>query len=160
MVKSAGAPNPLGRFGGLTTQGEMFGLAVYFGFVLGAFNGYARAFYAEFLPPGEEARWYGLYSITDKSSSFFGPFIVGLISDLTGNIRYSFFFLVVMLWAAIPVLKSVNVERGRRDAQSYKYSSIMPHNNDPRGPGTDRNIPFNTRPDDRSNVSLSSSEFH
>ncbi|KAJ3864698.1 autophagy-related protein 22-like protein [Lentinula novae-zelandiae] len=112
-----------GRFGGLTTQGEMFGLAIYFGFVLGAFNGYARAFYAEFLPPGEEARWYGLYSITDKSSSFFGPFIVGLISDLTGNIRYSFFFLVVMIWAAIPVLKSVNVERGRRDAQSYKYSS-------------------------------------
>ncbi|KAJ4490643.1 autophagy-related protein 22-like protein [Lentinula aciculospora] len=113
-----------GRFGGLTTQGEMFGLAVYFGFVLGAFNGYARAFYAEFLPPGEEARWYGLFSITDKSSSFVGPLIVGVISDLTGNIRYSFFFLVFMIWAAIPVLKSVNVDQGRRDAQSYKYSSV------------------------------------
>ncbi|KAJ3997370.1 autophagy-related protein 22-like protein [Lentinula boryana] len=113
-----------GRFGGLTTKGEMFGLAIYFGFVLGAFNGYARAFYAEFLPPGEEARWYGLFSITDKSSSFIGPLIVGLISDLTGNIRYAFFFLVVMIWAAIPILKSVDVERGRRDAQSYKYSSV------------------------------------
>jgi UMF1 family MFS transporter len=62
------------RFGGLTTQGEMFGLAVYFGKILtypfasakhsfplgsvyGAFQGYARAFYAELLPPGEEARW-------------------------------------------------------------------------------------------------------
>ena len=32
----------------------------------GAFQGYARAFYAEFIPPGEEARWYGLFSITDK----------------------------------------------------------------------------------------------
>ncbi|KAE9390055.1 MFS general substrate transporter [Gymnopus androsaceus JB14] len=110
-------------FGGLTTQGEMFGLAVFFGFVLGAFNGYARAFYAELLPPGEEARWYGLFSITDKSSSFIGPLLVGLISDLTGNIRYAFFFLVVMLWAAIPVLRSVDVERGRTDAQKYKYSS-------------------------------------
>lgn len=75
------------RFGGLTTQGEMFGLAIYFGVfygkfyavlslqnanmlfsqltnnvisigsVYGAFQGYARAFYAELLPPGEEARW-------------------------------------------------------------------------------------------------------
>ena len=54
------------------------------GSVYGAFQGYARAVYAELLPPGEEARWYvflihacsmshpflgpryGLFSITDK----------------------------------------------------------------------------------------------
>ena len=80
------------RFGGLTTQGEMFALAVYFGVFLfrffieprlsvnfipgavyGAFQGYARAFYAELLPPGEEARWYGLFSITDKVRYFRNP---------------------------------------------------------------------------------------
>lgn len=70
------------KFGGLTTPGEMYGLAVVFGAciiaptrtdthclagsVYGAFQGYARAFYAELIPPKEEARWYGLYSITDK----------------------------------------------------------------------------------------------
>ncbi|KAJ7086427.1 autophagy-related protein 22-like protein [Mycena belliarum] len=110
------------RFGGLTTQGEMFGLALYFGSIYGAFQSYARAFYAELLPPGEEARWYGLFSITDKSSSFVGPLIVGLISDTTGNIRYAFFFLVFMIWAAVPVLMSVDVERGRKDAREYMYT--------------------------------------
>lgn len=45
------------RFGGLTTQEEMYGLAVYFGAVYGAFQSYARALYAEIIPPGEEARW-------------------------------------------------------------------------------------------------------
>ncbi|EGO23241.1 hypothetical protein SERLADRAFT_472117 [Serpula lacrymans var. lacrymans S7.9] len=109
------------RFGGLTTQGEMFGLAVYFGSVYGAFQSYARAFYAELLPPGEEARWYGLFSITDKSSSFVGPLIVGLIADATGNIRYAFFFLVFMIWLAVPILLSVDVDRGRRDARNYRY---------------------------------------
>ncbi|RPD52406.1 MFS general substrate transporter, partial [Lentinus tigrinus ALCF2SS1-6] len=99
------------KFGGLTTPGEMYVLAVYFGSVYGAFQGYARAFYAEFIPPGEEARWYGLFSITDKSSSFVGPLIVGLIADTTGNIRYAFFFLVFMIWSAVPILMSVNVER-------------------------------------------------
>ncbi|TFK38412.1 MFS general substrate transporter [Crucibulum laeve] len=107
------------KFGGLTTQSEMWGLAVYFGSVYGAFQGYARAFYAELLPPGEEARWYGLFSITDKSSSFLGPLIVGLISDTTGNIRYGFFVLIVMIWAAVPILLSVDVERGRQDAREY-----------------------------------------
>ncbi|KAI0710802.1 autophagy-type protein 22 [Earliella scabrosa] len=107
------------KFGGLTTPGEMYALAVYFGSVYGAFQGYARAFYAEFIPPGEEARWYGLFSITDKSSSFVGPLIVGLIADTTGNIRYAFFFLVAMIWAAVPILMAVDVERGREDAQRY-----------------------------------------
>jgi UMF1 family MFS transporter len=109
------------RFGGLTTPGEMFGLAVIFGSVYGAFQGYARAFYAELIPSGEEARWYGLFSITDKSSSFLGPLVVGLIGDLTGNIRYAFWFLVVMIWVAVPVLVSVDVERGRKDAREYVY---------------------------------------
>ena len=40
------------------------------GSVYGAFQGYARAFYAEFIPPGEEARWYALFSITDKVCAF------------------------------------------------------------------------------------------
>ncbi|KAG2144452.1 autophagy-related protein 22-like protein [Suillus bovinus] len=113
------------RFGGLTTQGEMFGLAVYFGFAYGAFQSYARALYAELLPPGEEARWYGLFSITDKSSSFVGPLIVGLIADTTGNIRYAFFFLVFMVWAAVPVLLSVNVDQGRQDAKDYVSRRIL-----------------------------------
>jgi UMF1 family MFS transporter len=107
------------RVGGLTTPGEMFGLAVYFGFAYGAFQSYARASFAALIPPGEEARWYALFSITDKSSSFVGPLIVGLIADSTGNIRYAFFFLVVMIWLAVPVLLSVDVEQGRIDAQTY-----------------------------------------
>ncbi|KAL1943595.1 hypothetical protein VTO73DRAFT_4040 [Trametes versicolor] len=113
------------KFGGLTTPAEMYVLAVYFGSVYGAFQGYARAFYAEFIPPGEEARWYALFSITDKSSSFVGPLVVGLIADTTGNIRYAFFFLVIMIWAAVPVLMAVDVERGREDAQRYAAHAAM-----------------------------------
>jgi len=113
------------RFGGLTTWGEMYVLAVYFGSVYGAFQGYARAFYAELIPLGEEARWYGLFSITDKSSSFVGPLFVGLIADTTGNIRYAFFFLVFMVWLAVPILMSVDVERGREDARQYTYDRVI-----------------------------------
>ena len=54
-----------------------------------------------------------------QSSSFVGPLIVGLIADTTGNIRYAFFFLVAMIWSAVPILMAVDVERGREDAQRY-----------------------------------------
>ncbi|KAI0300620.1 autophagy-related protein 22-like protein [Multifurca ochricompacta] len=110
---------PRGARWGLRVPEEMFVLAVYFGALYGAFQSYARALYAEIIPPGEEARWYGLYSITDKSSSFIGPLVVGLVADMTGNIRYAFLFLVFMLWAALPVLIGVDVERGRADALAW-----------------------------------------
>ena len=43
-----------------------------------------------------------------------------MIADTTGNIRYAFFFLVIMVWAAVPFLLSVDVERGRKDAREYR----------------------------------------
>ena len=54
-----------------------------------------------------------------QSSSFIGPLVVGLVADLTGNIRYAFLFLVIMLWAALPVLAGVDIERGRADARAW-----------------------------------------
>ena len=53
-----------------------------------------------------------------------GQLIVGLIADSTGNIRYAFFFLVLMVWLAIPVLWSVDVERGRMDAKTYAVERV------------------------------------
>lgn len=69
------------RFGGLTSPEEMFVIAIYFGEIFehilfgnlegrlcssavsgslyGAFQSYARTVFAELIPPGEEARWYG-----------------------------------------------------------------------------------------------------
>lgn len=95
----------------------------------------------------QEARFFALYSITDKSSSFFGvrtslpashsvtipschthdvaspssqPFIVGLIADLTGETRYAFIFLLAMLLAPVPVLLwRVDVAGGRERARRY-----------------------------------------
>lgn len=59
---------PPGARWGLRVPAEMYIIAVYFGALYGAFQSYARALYAEIIPPGEEARWYGLFSITDKVS--------------------------------------------------------------------------------------------
>jgi UMF1 family MFS transporter len=51
---------------------------------------------------------------------------VGLIADLTGNIRYGFFFVVLMIWLAVPILMSVDIERGRVDAEVYSYCANYP----------------------------------
>lgn len=61
--------------------------------------------------------------INFQSSSFLGPLVVGVIADLTGNIRYAFFFLVFMILLPIPLLLLiVDVDRGREDAQAYSLA--------------------------------------
>ena len=65
--------------------------------------------------------------MAQQSSSFIGPLVVGLVADLTGNIRYAFIFLLAMLWAALPVLAGVDVERGRADARAWSSSEDDRH---------------------------------
>jgi UMF1 family MFS transporter len=106
-------------FGGLRTANEMYAVAGLFGLTFGPFQAYARSVFAELIPPGQEARWFGLYSITDKSSSFFGPAIVGLIADRT-QIRFGFVFLFAMLALPLPLLWwAVDVHQGREQARVY-----------------------------------------
>ncbi|KAG9312457.1 hypothetical protein JVU11DRAFT_6841 [Chiua virens] len=57
-------------------------------------------------------------SPTSLSGSFISPLIVGLITDETGSIRYGLFYLIGMIWLAVPVLLSVDVERGRVNANT------------------------------------------
>lgn len=40
-----------------------------------------------------------LHGGSQQDLSVIGPLVVGLMADLTGNIRYGFLFLVFILWA-------------------------------------------------------------
>lgn len=128
----------------------MYAVAGVFGLAFGPFQAFARSVFSEIIPPGQvhnqsrlsslfnlrltclllsgeqEARWFGLYSITDKSSSFFGPAVVGLITDLTGEIRYGFIFLFLVLALPIPILRwKVDVGRGREEAEEYAETAVQ-----------------------------------
>lgn len=90
----------------------------------GPFNSYARAVYAELVPPGHESSFFSLFSLTDKSASFIGPMVVGLISDKTGNIRLGFLFLTAMLALPLPVMMRVRMRTGAAQAQAWSQARM------------------------------------
>ncbi|KAK6361434.1 Autophagy protein 22 [Orbilia blumenaviensis] len=104
---------------GLTRPGEMYALAIWFGFVLGGQGGYCRSLFSELLPRGSEAAFFALYAITDKGSSVFGPTIVGLITDRWGDIRLAFWFILGLLIVPLPFLYFVDVHRGKQAAEDF-----------------------------------------
>ncbi|KAJ1652674.1 Autophagy protein 22 [Dispira simplex] len=104
---------------GLRHIPEIYAVAVYHGLMFGAVQSFCRVLFCELLPPGHENEFFGLYEITDKGSSWIGPLVSAAISDLTGELRHAFYFLLVMLVIPVFILFFIDVEKGKREAQAF-----------------------------------------
>ncbi|KAL2917721.1 Autophagy protein 22 [Polyrhizophydium stewartii] len=113
-----GFATPEGSWG-LRNKAEIFPLAAYHGFLLGATQSSCRVLFSELLPPGFESEFFSLYEITDKGSAWIGPLIVGVIGDSTHNKRNSFFFLLAMLGLPIFIFWQLDVAKGKKQAREY-----------------------------------------
>ncbi len=69
-------------------------LAVAIGLVLGGSQALSRSLFSQLIPPGKEAEYFGFYEISDRGTSWLGPFLFALTFDLTGSYRYAIFSLV------------------------------------------------------------------
>ncbi|KAL3234257.1 Autophagy-related protein 22 [Nakaseomyces bracarensis] len=109
---------------GLKHKFEMFALGIWYGLSMGGLSAVSRSLFSIIIPKGKESTFFSLFSITDKGSSIVGPFIIGLITDKTHNIRYSFYFLFILLIGAIPIFRSLDVERGKREAEELRNIEV------------------------------------
>ncbi|KAJ1957656.1 Autophagy protein 22 [Dispira parvispora] len=104
---------------GLRHIPEIYAVAVYHGLMFGAVQSFCRVLFCELLPPGHENEFFGLYEITDKGSSWIGPLVSAAISDLTGELRHAFYFLLAMLVIPVFILFFIDVEKGKQEAQAF-----------------------------------------
>ncbi|GAA5920541.1 hypothetical protein JCM1841_003478 [Sporobolomyces salmonicolor] len=119
LLAALAALVPLWGLVELKTAGQMYALSIVFGIIYGSFQSYSRSCFAELVPPSQTARWFGLYSITDKSSSFVGPMLVAVVTNATGQIRHGFWLILGFFLLALPVLAKVDMRQGSRDAEAY-----------------------------------------
>ncbi|KAJ3082920.1 Autophagy protein 22 [Rhizoclosmatium hyalinum] len=109
---------------GLKAKWELFPAGIYYGALLGGIQSFSRVLFSELIPRGHEGEFFALYAITDKGSSWFGPLIVGAITDATHEIRYGFCFLFCMLILPVVILWYINVEKGQIDAEEFHVASL------------------------------------
>jgi MFS transporter, UMF1 family len=84
------------------TKPQFWMLAAFAGLGLGAVQAASRAFYAQFIRPGKEAQYFGVYSLAGKSSAVLGPLVFGHVSMSFGSQRpailsVAFFFLAGLI---------------------------------------------------------------
>ncbi len=68
-------------------KSQFWVIAMCAGLGLGTVQAASRAFYAQFVPSGKEAEYFGVYSMVGKSSAVMGPIIFGYVSTTFGSQR-------------------------------------------------------------------------
>jgi UMF1 family MFS transporter len=73
---------------------QFYLLASVIGFVQGGTQALSRSMFSQLIPPGKEAEYFGFYEISDRGTSWLGPFLFALTFQLTDSYRYAIFSLV------------------------------------------------------------------
>ncbi len=84
------------------SKAQFWGVACVAGLGLGTVQAGTRAFYTQFIPAGNEAEYFGVYSLVGKTSAILGPLVFGSVSSAFGSQRPAIlsvaaFFIIGML---------------------------------------------------------------
>jgi UMF1 family MFS transporter len=84
--------------------------------VLGGSQALSRSLFSQMIPAGHEAAFFGVYEITERGTSWIGPFLFGLVASVTGSYRQAILSLVVLFLAGIIMLFFTDTVRAVHDS--------------------------------------------
>ena len=90
---------------------QFYLLAVVIGFVLGGTQALSRSLFSQLIPTGKEAEYFGLYTISDRGTSWLGTFLFALTFQLTESYRYAIISLVVFFVLGGVLLARLDLRR-------------------------------------------------
>ncbi len=92
---------------------EFYILAITIGLVQGGVQSLSRSFYTRIIPHNKAAEFFGFYNMLGKFAAVLGPILMGTVSIMTGNPRYSLLVVVALFIAGGTILFFVNELAGR-----------------------------------------------
>lgn len=104
----------------LSTNIEMYCLAIWYGVGLGGLSTVSKGIFSIIIPKGKESVFFSIFSLTDKTSSIVGPFLIGLIINYFHNLRGAFWVLSFILIISLPILSiKFDLSRARLESQNF-----------------------------------------
>ncbi len=98
-------------WGPLRTATQFFVLGAVIAIVLGGSQALSRSLYSLMIPKGREAEYFSLYEVSERGTSWLGPFLFGVALQATGSYRVAILSVVVFFVVGMVLLLGVNVRR-------------------------------------------------
>ena len=96
----------------MTSAWQFWVLAIAVGMFQGGIQALSRSYFAKIIPPEKSGEYFGFYDICGKGASVVGTTVMGLVSQVTGNINYGVGAIAVFFLIGIVVFRlSVKVRR-------------------------------------------------
>lgn len=97
---------------------EFWALAAVVALVMGGTQALSRSLFSVMIPEGKEAAFFAFYELSERGTSWVGPFLFGIINQLFGGLRYGILSLVALFASGLVALLLVDVEKAKAEASA------------------------------------------
>lgn len=91
-------------YGFLSNETEFFIMGAVIGLIMGGTQALSRSLYSQTIPPGMEAKYFSLFEVSEKGTSWMGPMLFGLSLQLTNSYRIAILSLVIFFVIGLGLL--------------------------------------------------------
>lgn len=92
-------------------------LAFCIGLFQGGIQAASRSYYTRLIPKDKSGEFFGFYNMLGKFAAVLGPFLMGLVTKLTGNLRVGMVSILLLFISGFLVLRKVDTEQGKKLAK-------------------------------------------
>ncbi|MEK7785863.1 MAG: MFS transporter, partial [Chloroflexota bacterium] len=78
----------------------------------------SRSIFSQMIPKGREAEFFSFYEVSERGTSWMGPFLFARVNDITRSFRTGILSLIVLFVVGLGILVTVNVPRAIKEAQA------------------------------------------
>ena len=110
----------------LASVPEFWIMGVVIALVLGGSQALSRSLFAQMIPREREAEFFSFYEISERGTSWIGPFLFGFIAQTTGSMRTAIFSLIVLFVGGLLILLTVDVPRAIRESGNVAPEGVLP----------------------------------
>ncbi len=113
-------------YGFLQTTTQAWFMAAVIALVLGGSQALSRSLFSRMIPAGREASFFGIYEISERGTSWIGPFIFGVVVGSTGSYRDAILSLIVLFVLGMIILATTNTDQAVHDAGNFLPEEVHP----------------------------------
>ena len=92
-------------------------LGVAVGVVLGGSQALSRSLFSQMIPSGREAEFFSLYEVSERGTSWLGPFLFGAVNQIFGSLRLAILSVIFFFVVGLVLLILVNIPRAIAEAR-------------------------------------------
>ena len=107
----------LGYF--MTDEWHFYALAIMVGCFQGGIQALSRSLYSRIIPKNKAAQFYGFFNMLGKFAAVIGPYMMGYITLVTGNIRTGILSILLLFLVGGLIFALVDFDAGEKMADEF-----------------------------------------